>query len=382
MSIYDIDSNSLDEAYDVSANNLSEVYDIDGEVVWQESEQQFFYAVHLDIGSKYISLNSVKTVIDAMSNASDRINILQLDFSKNRGFRLALNDSTVIASDGNIYDLSSCYGNSTWDSAVDSQNNYWLTQNEMAEAISYAHSKNIDICPCFTMPGNMFAFLSPFSDFWYGSDKWGKTTLNFKSQRAVNFIVAVVEKYAEFFASCGCRYWNLGCDEVGTQTGSGIQNLYASGQFGILTDFVNLIAQTVKSKGLSPRSWNDAILWAGDTREAYRIDKSIQVCYWTRLPNTNMQYATALANNGYKLINSPNSMYYCPASSYPLLNQEKFNNFVQNKTTFEDGSVVPNAIGAMWCIWFPNPVGITEENAISTIQTYMGYYGNAIEQYD
>lgn len=373
----DINGNYLYAASDANGDRIHRAYDINGNMIWSD----FFYAVHLDIGSKYISATSIKSIIDSMASASDRISILQLDFSKNRGFRLALNDSTVTASDGNTYDLTGCYGNSNWDDKVDPGNNYWLTESEMTEVVQYAHSKGIDICPCFTMPGNMFAFMRAFPDFWYASDIWGQTTLNFKNQRAVNFIVAVVKKYARYFASLGCKYWNFGCDEVGQQNGSGFQALYSSGQFGILTNFIKAIAKTVSDEGLAPRMWNDCILWAGDKREEYSIPRSIQVCYWAILARTNMQRADTLSENDFILINSPNGMYYCPVSSYPPLSQEKFNNFIINRTTFEDGSVVPAAIGAMWCIWFPNPVGITEADAVSTIQTYLSYYGNAIRSY-
>ena len=350
----------IQSAFNLSGSTLNKAYNSKNEII-----QGFMYIVFLDIGSKYISVQSIKTVIDTMAESSNQLKYLMLDWSKNRGFRLELDDTDIIASDGNTYSLTDCYGGSTWDNKVDMANNYWLSETDMTEVITYAMANGVEIIPCFTMPGNMFALLEHFTEFRHSTeDNRHKATLNYESTTAVNFIAAIVEKYARYFYEHGCH-----------------EALYTNGNLQVIPAFVNRIANVVRNIGLIPMVWNDGVMWANDYTPNLQIGRDIVINYWRSPPPANMVKAFRLDQAGFKTINSAEKIYYCPKTSYTDPTESDFIEFIQNQTLFECGSTVNGAIGAMFCTWFGNPKGISEADAISKVQSYIRYYGNAIETY-
>ena len=100
----------------------------------------------LDTARKYFSVEQIKTYIDTLAAAG--FTQLQLYFSDNQGFRLALDDMTIKTSSGNVYDLTPCLGRgySQPDKKMyPHETDAFHTQADMDEIIRYANEKGIEI---------------------------------------------------------------------------------------------------------------------------------------------------------------------------------------------------------------------------------------------
>lgn len=303
-----------------------------------------YWILHLDCGRKYFSVANIKSMIDAMH--TNGLNQLQLHFAEaNSGFRFALNNMVAIDTDGDPYDLSSCVATNRGGS---------LTESDMDQIIVYANSKGIDIVPSLDMPGHMTGIINHFPQFSYGGskstdDNW---TLDCTNAKAVKFALAIVEKYALYFRSRGCKYWNIGADEVAEAASMGRWKNIDDVDIPKFVEFVNIVARYVSNIGMTPRAFNDGVLYKGDYGNLF--DKNIEIYYWAQ-PSTlgetdRMQTASTLIANGYKMINT-NMGYYMlvpnnnDQTSRPVL---EANNLLKN---FAGGSVAYDQCGACVCVW-------------------------------
>lgn len=298
-----------------------------------------YWILHLDCGRKYFSVTNIKAMIDEM--AENGLNQLQLHFSENRGFRFALDDMNFITDNGTEYDLSSVPTTTTGG---------YLTQSQMDEIIVYAHGKNIDIVPSLDMPGHMTILLNSFTNFAYKGNTW---TLDCTNETAVEFALAIVNKYSKYFASRGCKYWNIGADEV-CQPNSGRWYNLDTKDVPDFIQFINLVAETVSRNGMIPRAFNDGILYGRDYSNY--INRNIEVYYWasaSTLSDTKMLSAEELRENGFKLINTNLSWYFI----IPRDNGKTSNGAVENANllkSFTGGSLSTDQDGACICVWCDN----------------------------
>lgn len=306
------------------------------------STKRPYWILHLDCGRKYFSVTNIKTMIDSMHE--NGLNQLQLHFSEDKGFRFALNNMTVVTTDGNSFDLSNC---------VSTDLGGALSESDMDEIIVYARSKNVDIVPSLDMPGHMSKLLTEFPQFRYNSSySW---TLNATDESAVKFALAIVEKYANYFISRGCKYWNIGADEIGyAGTGIGRWKFINSADISKFVEFVNTIADLVTAMGMVPRAFNDGILYNGNYANLF--NKNIEIYNWcsaTLMDETGIQDVSALVRNGYKLINTNYDWYFIVPSS----NSKTSNPRVENANilkAFKNGTTTDDQSGACICIWCDN----------------------------
>lgn len=298
-----------------------------------------YWIFHLDCGRKYFSVSNVKLMIDEMYTKG--LNQLQLHFSEDRGLRFELDDMTVIDSDGNDYDLSSCV----------SATGAW-GEDDMDEIIVYAKSKNISVVPSFDMPGHMNAILTEFPRFRYKPESaW---TLNVKDPEAVKFALAIVEKYANYFQSRGCAYWNIGADEIVYGNGGGRWKHADEDDIPAFVEFVNTIARYVTAIGMIPRAFNDGVLYNQNYANLY--DKNIEILDWTSssvMGETGIRDVSTLVENGYRVINTNYSWYFI----LPGDNSKTSNNKVENANLlrkFANGTLTKDQDGACICVWCDN----------------------------
>lgn len=308
--------------------------DVNTKRYWENKVEPPYFAVHLDCGRKFFSVENICSLIDLIKTAG--FNQLALHFSEDSGFRFALDDMIITADDGESYDLTPCLGGYENPTA-------YYTQSDMDNIIAYARTNGIDVVPSFNMPGHIDWLIAQFPHLKYA----GTNNIDITNEASVNFAKAVADKYSKYFASRGCHFWNIGSDEV-TMFG-GIQASYESGNLGKLADFANTIAAVVKKNGLTPRVFNDIVYYKSDYR--YTIDKDIEVCLWT-LHNDNYAKPDDLQLCGYKLINT-SSWFYWVLGRANNANSTQMN-FIRNCDLLRNYNGVTSqhaGYGAMVGIW-------------------------------
>lgn len=304
----------------------------------------FYKVVHVDCGRKYFSAANIKQLIDNAAAAG--FNQVELYLSDNQGFRFALNDMTVTTFNGTEYDLSDALGDGYSDgSKYPDGSGKYLTQSEMTSIISYAENKGVEIVPCINTPGHMGAILEEFTDFRYSGSK---SSIDLENGEAVAFALAIVEKYAAYFAAQGVKHFNIGADEYANDLSSmGFQGLYTSGKYQKFVDYLNAAARIVKSYNMTPWAFNDGIYYNNDT--SYEIDQDIQVCYWSSgWSGYNVASAATINSQGHRLINTHGDYYWVLGNSSWQCSATKASGF--DYTSFQGGTISDPA-GAMFCIW-------------------------------
>lgn len=326
--------------------------------------------VHLDCGREYFTKDWIIALINEMADAG--YNQLQLAFG-NGGFRFYLDDMAVgsyshkqvmeaLEAGNNHYNT---YGdgengptNSEWIEYNPSVNA--LTETEMDAIIKHAQSKGIEIVPMLNTPGHMHAVLAAMSKLGITGDLQVSSKpgcLNLSNTEAVAFTKALVEKYVDYFALQGCKFFNFAMDE------------YSSFDTSFFT-YANYLIAYANTNGITPRVFNDAL----SRGKSNGFISGTQVCCWDSVQNT----------NGYSVINTSHDFYYVSTNEAWNLNTstvngegytfvgdyaenswithaEKFNN---NKFLYKGTSSNISPVGSMFCIWCNTP-GKNDETQIA-----------------
>lgn len=326
------------------------------------SADSSYRIVQVDAGRKYWSVEVLKQLINEM--AKNHYNQLGLYFSDNQGFRFALNNMTFTV-DGKNYDLSKALGNGIMQTGASapektedpnqahfrpSHEDKWLDETEMKEIISYARKKGIEIVPSFDMPGHMGAILNApdFEAFKYAG--YGKTTnssFDVTNATAQKVMLAILERYVQFFAANGCRYFNICSDEfcydIGHSTANSISNPTLC---RAIVSFMDEAAKVIVKAKMTPRAFSD-YLYADSGYNYSEAYKKYEILFWDK--STNLAECQSRGN---KLINVDESCYYALNTAYytsPDVSVKSFSpDYVATKGS---GFALPNPAGAMLCIW-------------------------------
>lgn len=282
--------------------------------------KKFIKGVFLDAGRKYFNVGNIKTLIDEIVSA--RLNTLCLYFSDHNGFRFGLNNMTVNVN-GESYDLSVALGDGI---APTDGTNKWLTESEMDEIISYAKTNGVELIPAFDMPGHMAAIRQDFS----GPD-FSEST---KAGR--NWMVAVFDKYVSYFASKGCRYFNVCGDE------------YSGGTQEDYVKIMTRLMRCITYHSMIPLIYNDMICKNG--YNVPYIDNGAIVIGWIYRNGSMANYST-IVNSGYKMLNGNNNPFYWTLGS-TVVTPELIQS-IKTASIFlmADGSVNKDIAGVMYHIW-------------------------------
>ena len=166
-----------------------------------EPAEPFIRSFHLDAGRKYFSPDNIKAIIDILAEAG--MSELELYFSDNQGFRLALDDM-VLTTEYGTYDLTPALGDGYSDgSKYPDGTGKYLTQAEFEDILAYATGKGVAVVPCANTPGHMGAILEEFPSLRYTGSK---SSIDLTNDEAKAFAKAFIQKYAEYFASVGCQH--------------------------------------------------------------------------------------------------------------------------------------------------------------------------------
>lgn len=338
--------------------------------------------VMLDCGRKYFSVDSIKQIIDNASAAGFGYIMLGVG---NDGMRFLLDDMSLTVN-GTTYSSeevaaalhtgNEAYYNFTTDELVES---------EMDEIIAYAKAKGLGIIPVINTPGHMDAILDAAEALtgktcsYNGSGR----TIDVTNSTAVAFTQAFVQKYVDYFASKGCKYFNMGADEYANDryTGGsmGFGNLQSTGKYSYYVEYVNAVAALIKNAGMTPMAFNDGIYFNNNTSSG-TFDTDIVICYWSNgWSGYTPMPASDLASKGFKMVNTNGSYYWVLGKSDAQCSASKAKDF--DIKSFP-GSTIDNPSGAMFCIWADYPGAETEASVISKTADTIAAFGATLPKID
>lgn len=329
------------------------------------NDDSFYRIVHLDCGRKYFTKDWIIALLNEMK--ADGYNQLQLAFG-NDGLRFLLNDMSFVAN-GTTYSHSDVVskveaGNEAQNSSGDKR---WLTQSEMDDIISAANALGIEIVPLLNLPGHANAILDIANDAYNASGS--NNTLDVaNSEAARSFGMAIFQKYVDYFAGKGCKFFNFGADEYANDaSGTFSFSRLNSTQYATFVSFINSLSTYVKSKGMTPRAFNDGLYYNGQSAS---IDTKIQCCYWSSgWGSYPVAPAETIANKGHDMINT-NGDYY-----YVLGKADKFDSDYNYASKFSNtafmGSTVNSPVGSMFCIWCDYPNAENEQTVAQKVRLPM-----------
>ena len=336
--------------------------------------------VMLDCGRKYFSVDSIKQIIDNAAAAGFNNVMLAVG---NDGMRFLLDDMSLTVN-GTTYSSeevaaaihtgNEAYYNFTTDE---------LTESEMDEIIAYAKTKGLGIIPVINTPGHMDAILDAAEALTGKTCSYNGSarTIDVTNSTAVAFTQAFVQKYVDYFASKGCKYFNMGADEYAndryTSGAMGFGNLQSTGKYSYYVQYVNQVAALIKNAGMTPMAFNDGIYFANNTSSG-TFDTDIVICYWSNgWSSYTPMPASNLASKGFKMVNTHGDYYWVLGKSNWQCNATKASGF--NYKTFQGGTI-DNPSGAMFCIWCDYPGADSESNVISSTAATIAAFGKTLPE--
>lgn len=336
--------------------------------------------VMLDCGRKYFSVGSIKQIIDNAAAAGFNNVMLAVG---NDGMRFLLDDMSLTVN-GTTYSSeevaaaihtgNEAYYNFTTDE---------LTESEMDEIIAYAKTKGLGIIPVINTPGHMDAILDAAEALTGKTCSYNGSarTIDVTNSTAVTFTQAFVQKYVDYFASKGCKYFNMGADEYANDkyTGGsmGFGNLQSTGKYSYYVQYVNQVAALIKNAGMTPMAFNDGIYFANNTSSG-TFDTDIVICYWSNgWSSYTPMPAETLASMGFKMVNTHGDYYWVLGKSNWQCDAKKASVF--NYKTFQGGTI-DNPSGAMFCIWCDYPGADSESNVISSTAATIAAFGKTLPE--
>lgn len=205
---------------------------------------------HLDCARKFFTKDWIISLIKDLS--WQKYNSIQLHFSENEGFRLQ--SDTLEAIDGFQY-----------------VNNQYLTKQDMLEIIQVANEYHIEVIPSLDSPGHLGAVLRYLpSDYscasLFPSDGRRAQCFNiFTNDEARGFLIDLMTEFIDFFSEAGCKRFNIGGDEFLEKFSN-----FSNEQYVQIMEYFNEVSGIVKSKGMTPRAWNDGVMYGNYT--GYKLE--------------------------------------------------------------------------------------------------------------
>ena len=342
----------------------------------------------LDSGRKYFSADWVKAFLyEAKADGYTHVMLAV----GNDGMRFLLDDMSLTVG-------GKTYSSNAVASAIRAGNNAYTTassgewtESEMDEFFATAKKAGIEIIPLLNSPGHMDSVLYAASSLtgtncsYNGSSR----TIDVTNDTAVQFSQAFLQKYVDYFAGKGCRYFNFGADEYAndryTSGSMGFGSLQNSGKYGYFIKYVNELAAMVKQAGMTPIAFNDGIEFANKMSASvgsttYTFDRDIVVCYWSGgwsgyTPRT----AANLASDGFRIINTTGDFYYVLGKNDSFDNgytyAANWSNYKVCGTSLSASSV----IGGMFCMWSDYPGAETQTQEARKIRLPLRAMGLAMD---
>ena len=251
---------------------------------------------HLDCARKFFTKDWIISLIKDLS--WQKYNSIQIHFSENEGFRLQ--SDTLEAIDGFQY-----------------VNNQYLTKQDMLEIIQVANEYHIEVIPSLDSPGHLGAVLRYLpSDYscasLFPTDGRRAQCFNiFTNDEARGFLIDLMTEFIDFFSEAGCKRFNIGGDEFLEKFSN-----FSNEQYVQIMEYFNEVSAIAKSKGMTPRTWNDGVMYGNYT--GYKLDPDIEICYWAAPQNC--ASIEKFVQNGNRVVNFSDIYMYYVLSSWWLQN--------------------------------------------------------------
>ena len=342
----------------------------------------------LDSGRKYFSADWVKAFLyEAKADGYTHVMLAV----GNDGMRFLLDDMSLTVG-------GKTYSSNAVASAIRAGNNAYTTassgewtESEMDEFFATAKKADIEIIPLLNSPGHMDSVLYAASSLTGTNCSYNGSSrpIDVTNDTAVRFSQAFLQKYVDYFAGKGCRYFNFGADEYAndryTSGSMGFGSLQNSGKYGYFIKYVNELAAMVKQAGMTPIAFNDGIEFANKMSASvgsttYTFDRDIVVCYWSGgwsgyTPRT----AANLASDGFRIINTTGDFYYVLGKNDSFDNgytyAANWSNYKVCGTSLSASSV----IGGMFCMWSDYPGAETQTQEAKKIRLPLRAMGLAMD---
>ena len=311
---------------------------------------------HLDCARKFFTKDWIISLIKDLS--WQKYNSIQLHFSENEGFRLQ--SDTLEAIDGFQY-----------------VNDQYLTKQDMLEIIRVANEYHIEVIPSLDSPGHLGAVLRYLpSDYscasLFPSDGRRAQCFNiFTNDEARGFLIDLMTEFIDFFSEAGCKRFNIGGDEFLEKFSN-----FSNEQYVQIMEYFNEVSAIAKSKGMTPRTWNDGVMYGNYT--GYKLDPDIEICYWAAPQNC--ASIEKFVQNGNKVINfSDVYMYYvlsswwlqnaCPEGDriYREWNPGKFSTLQGGIPQTYNKSYANFVKGGSYAVWCDVPGYMTQDSVANNI---------------
>ena len=249
-------------------------------------------SVYLDCGRVYFKPETIKALIRTLS--WNKMNVLYLDFSNNNATRFFLDEMKVTVA-GTTYDITKA-----------KPSNGSLSQADMDGIIAEANKYGVQIIPTFNSPGHIGGIYDVAPSLftvneWVGdydsiaNGGKGKIALDVRNEDSYAFGQAAVKLYVDYFASKGCKSFNVAADEI-----SDVISAFKPDNDGYensvtyFVKYINELDNYIVSKGMTTRMFND-----GFRSLDLGFNKDITVMYWT----TESLTAQKLIDAGHKVVN-------------------------------------------------------------------------------
>lgn len=275
-------------------------------IIDQEDEPLYpWRGVLLDEARHYFGKAEVKRLLDQMFLF--RYNILHWHLSDDQGFRLSLKNYPDLLSATSREDTYEGWALGK-PQKVKGPYRFAYTEEDIAEILSYAKDRGIEIVPEIDVPGHLSAILSAHPEYscektpFPVSDHFGihSATLCLGNPEARAYLIGLIDEVAYLFKA---KHFHLGFDEIKTKTMKRCpacqQKIHASGlknEEQLIQAFQKELASHLRSRGVIPLFWNDGM-------KEKEEDGIAEV--WSLLKPGEKARALRQINHGQKAIISP-----------------------------------------------------------------------------
>ena len=308
--------------------------------------------LNVDCGRKYFSKDWFLRVIERM--ARYKMNVLQMHFSENEGFRIELNKFNNI------------------------QSKHFLSKKELEEILAHAKYFYIDVQPAFDSPGHMRKILEVYPEHFLENSSQG---LDITKAASREFVKELYDDVLSVFKNATTIH--MGGDEfIPFDEYDKYPSLekYAKEQWGekahgfdTFVDYINDISSYLLDKGLKVKVWNDG-LYRTNQNSTIELDPRVIITYWTSW-NENMAPLQAFIDKGHQVVNFMDQYLYFVLGenagyTYPekdiIKENFKVNEFplrheslkVERKQVIDTKS--PQFLGTFFSVWWDKTEAHTE----------------------
>lgn len=332
-------------------------------------------AFHIDSGRKYFSPEQLKDIIDVM--AENHYNMLELTVG-NDGFRMLLEDLSIQTPYGEYAGdrvrNALHQGNLTYcDNGVNE-----LSEEQVANLITYAGERGIGVIPLINSPGHMDAILTAMKVLGISDPSYrnSATTVDLDNPEAVAFTQELLKKYIRWFAKQGCTFFNLGSDEYANDVlASGFASLQDKTHYGYdkFISYVNDIAGVIKEAGMTPVMFNDGVYYNKDLSGG-TLEQDILVSYWSfGWQSYDPASVDFVADMGHQILDTSCQWYYVlgrtegDGGNQDFTYQSALRNLEKPVSPVASSMQTGTPVGSMFCLWCDAPVVVYDEKEVKRI---------------